>query len=100
MALTQGIIIGYNNDRMTFEFTMKMPNGRIVACEISSVAMDQMDGVRGIPPSGREAQFIRLRGSIEKIAADVIKIESAPPPLYSKIRSYLRIANTSLRRMV
>jgi hypothetical protein len=44
MALTRGSIIGYNSDRMMFEFTMKARDERVVACQISSVAMDYMDG--------------------------------------------------------
>lgn len=77
MALTRGSIIGYNSDRMMFEFTMKARDERIVACQISSVAMDYMDGVRGTPPLEREAQFIRLRDAIEKIAGDIFKVEGA-----------------------
>jgi hypothetical protein len=69
MSLKGDRIIGYNNDRMMFEFTMMTPNARIVACQISSVAMDQMDGGR-TSRSEREAQFIRLRDAIEKIASD------------------------------
>jgi hypothetical protein len=69
MSLKRDRIIGYNNDRMMFEFTMMTPDARIVACQISSVAMDQMDGGR-TPSSERDAQFIRLRDAIEKIASD------------------------------
>jgi hypothetical protein len=75
MALTRGRIIGYNSDRMMFEFTMKTPDEREVACQISSIAMDYIDGVRGTPPLEREAQFIRLRDAIEKIAADIFRVE-------------------------
>ena len=77
MALNRGSIVGYNADRMMFEFTMNTHNEKKVACQISSVAMDQMDGVRGTPPSEREAQFVRLRDSIEKIASDIYKVEGA-----------------------
>jgi hypothetical protein len=66
MALTRNSIIGYNAERMMFEFTMKTSKKRVVACQISSLAMDHLDGVRGTPPSEREAQFIRLRDSIRE----------------------------------
>ena len=75
MTLTRGSIIGYNSERMMFEFTMKTPDQRTVTCQISSIAMDYMDGVRGTPPLEREAQFIRLRDAIEKFAAEIFKVE-------------------------
>ena len=76
MALTRGSIIGYNSDRMMFEFTMT-DDERLVACQISSIAMDYMDGARGTPPVERKAQFVRLRDAIERIAADIFKVEGA-----------------------
>lgn len=74
MALKRGGIIGYDSNRMMFEFTMKTPNEKIVKCQISSIAMNDLDGVRGISPPEREAQFIRHRDIIEKIAVDIFKI--------------------------
>jgi hypothetical protein len=76
MALTRGSIVGYDAGRMMFEFTMVAPDARLVRCQVSSVAMDQMDRGRGTAPSEREAQFIRLRDAIEKIASDIFKDES------------------------
>jgi Protein of unknown function (DUF1488) len=70
MPLTRGIIIGYDADRMLFEFTMLTPDARMVSCQISSIALDYMVGKRGTLPSEREAQFIHLRDAIEKIASD------------------------------
>jgi hypothetical protein len=70
MPLTRGCVIGYDTNRMMFEFTMLTHDARMVACEISSVATNQMDGRRGTLPSEREAQFVRLRYAIEKIASD------------------------------
>ena len=74
MALTRGRIIGYNTDRMMFEFTMITHDTRVITCEISSVAMDHLDGRRGTRPPEREAQFIRLRDAIEKIASGIFKM--------------------------
>jgi Protein of unknown function (DUF1488) len=77
MPLTRGIIIGYDADRMMFEFTMLTPDTRVISCEISSVALDHLDGKRGTLPSEREAQFIHLRDAIEKIASDNFQGETA-----------------------
>lgn len=38
---------------------------------ISSMAMDQLAGTKGTLPAEREAQFLHLRGSIERIASDL-----------------------------
>jgi len=76
MTLTRGIIVGYNAEHMMFEFTMVAPGERPVRCQISSVALDQMDSGRGTVPSEREAQFVRLRDAIEKIASDIFNDES------------------------
>jgi hypothetical protein len=70
MPLMRGRILGYDANRMTFEFTM-MHGLRIVDCEISSTAMDDLAGEKGVRPNEREAQFRRLRDTIEQIASDV-----------------------------
>jgi Protein of unknown function (DUF1488) len=78
MPLTRGRIIGYDADRMMFEFTMiNARDARVVTCHISSVAMDDLDGKRGTLRSEREAQFIRFRAAIEQIASDIFKGNSA-----------------------
>src|ERR1700736_4811425 len=77
MALTRGRIIGYNTDRMMFEFTMIAHDTRVITCEISSAAMDHLDGRRGTLPPEREAQFIRFRDAIEKIASGIFKDDIA-----------------------
>jgi hypothetical protein len=71
MPLTRGRIVGYDASRMTFEFTMMDDKARLVTCEISSAAMDQLAGTRGTLPAEREAQFLHLRDGIERIASDV-----------------------------
>jgi hypothetical protein len=70
MPLTQGRSFGYNANRMVFEFTM-MHELRIVDCEISSTAMDDLAGEKGVRPGEREAQFTRLRETIEQVASDI-----------------------------
>ncbi len=69
MPLMQGRILGYVVDRMAFEFTM-LNRDETVSCEISSAAMDELAGKRGTLPAEREAQFLRLRETIERIASD------------------------------
>jgi hypothetical protein len=50
---------------------MMLNKGETVECEISSVAMDDLGGKRGTLPAEREAQFMRLREVIERIASDL-----------------------------
>jgi len=78
MPLMRGRILGYDADRMTFEFTM-MQDARIVDCEISSVALDDLAGEKGVRPNEREAQFKRLRDAIERIASAVFDERGMSP---------------------
>lgn len=72
MPLNRGRVIGYNAAQMVFEFTMIDKAGTDVECQISSVAMDQLAGGRkGTMPAEREAQFLQLRHTIERIASDL-----------------------------
>jgi hypothetical protein len=66
----RGQILRYDADRMAFEFTMRNDEGRTVQCQISSAAMDELAGKRGTQPAEREAQFLSLRKTIERIASD------------------------------
>jgi hypothetical protein len=86
MPLERGRIIGYDTDRMTFEFTMIDAKGNFVDCKISSTAMDQLVGVGGTMPSEREEQFLRLRDEIERIASDLF--EKAKPKHVRMIRIF------------
>ena len=69
MPLVRGRILAYDADRMAFEFTM-LNKDQTVPCEISSAAMDELAGKRGTLPAEREAQFLRFRETIERIASD------------------------------
>jgi len=69
MPLTQGQILGYDTERMAFQFTM-LNEGETVECAISGAAMDELSGKRGTLPVEREAQFLLLRDAIERIASD------------------------------
>ncbi len=70
MPLTRGKIVGYDTERLAFGFTMQ--NGDdTVDCQISDAAMDELAGVRGTPSIARQAQFLALRDSVERIASDL-----------------------------
>ena len=79
MPLTRGKIVGYDSARMMFQFTMLSSDTRTVVCEISSVAMDSIAGTRGALPTEREAQFLRLRDQIERIASDRFDRDNLQP---------------------
>lgn len=70
MSLKRGQIVGYDIDRMTFNFTMRH-EARIVDCEVSSAALDDLAGRNGVQPTERERQFKLLRDAIERIASDI-----------------------------
>jgi hypothetical protein len=63
MPLMRGRILGYDAERMTFQFTM-LNKAETVECAISGA------GKRGALPAEREAQFLCLREAIERIASD------------------------------
>jgi hypothetical protein len=75
MPLVWGRILGYDADRMAFEFTM-LNKDETVPCAISSAAMDELAGKRGTLPAEREAQFVRFRETIERIASDQFDSDS------------------------
>ena len=70
MPLTGGQIIGHDNERLAFAFTM-MNDGETVPCQISDAAMDELAGTKGTPSIARQAQFVTHRSAIERIASDL-----------------------------
>ncbi|WP_407170294.1 DUF1488 family protein [Bradyrhizobium sp. ORS 111] len=70
MPLTRGRIGGYDSERMAFGFTM-LDGGQTVECQISDAAMDELADTKGTPSIARQAQFLTLRDSIERIASDL-----------------------------
>jgi hypothetical protein len=66
--LTRGQVLGYDTERMAFLFTM-IYGASVVDCEISSVALDDLDGSKGARPDERESQFRRLREAVERLAS-------------------------------
>ena len=75
MPLTPGQIVGHDNERLAFVFTM-MNDGETVQCQISDAAMDELAEVKGTLSIARQAQFVAHRESIERIASDLF--EKAP----------------------
>ena len=70
MPLARDKTIGYDTELMAFKFTM-LNDGKVVPCQISCAALDQLAGTKGTESSARQAQFLLLRNAIEKIASDL-----------------------------
>ena len=68
MTLQRGEVQGYDFDRMIVEFTM-LNQGKVIMCAISTAAMDELEGRRGVRPDQRVDQFMRLREIIEERAS-------------------------------
>jgi hypothetical protein len=68
MPLTRGRIVGYDDERLAFGFTM-LNDGETVDCQISDAAMDELAGARGSPSTARQALFLQHRDAIEQIAS-------------------------------
>jgi hypothetical protein len=70
MPLTSGGIVGYDANRMAYEFTMQ--NGsELVRCSISSVAMDELSGRWKERSASRDEQFQEFRSAIETMASSL-----------------------------
>jgi hypothetical protein len=70
MPLTRDRIIGHDNERLAFRFTMRNAPDT-VECQISDAAMDELGGVKGTESIARQAQFLALRDAVESIASDM-----------------------------
>jgi hypothetical protein len=70
MPLTRDRIIGHDLERLAFRFTM-LNDDEVVQCQISDAAMDELAGMQGTESSARQAQFLSLRETIERIASDL-----------------------------
>jgi hypothetical protein len=67
MPLQQGQVLGYDFNRMVVEFTM-LDQGKVVACAISTAALDGLERNTSIKAEERVNQFVRLRAAIEERA--------------------------------
>jgi hypothetical protein len=70
MPLTRGQIVGHDNKRLAFAFSM-VNDGETIQCQISDAAMDELAGAKGTPSIARQAQFVTHRDTIERIASDL-----------------------------
>ena len=70
MPLTRDRIIGHDNERLAFRFTM-LNAADTVECQISDAALDELGGVKGTESIARQAQFLALRDAVEGIASDM-----------------------------
>jgi hypothetical protein len=70
MSLTRDKIVGHDTERLAFKFTM-LNEGKVVPCQISDAAMDELGGTAGTENSARQAQFVSLRDEIEAIVSDL-----------------------------
>jgi hypothetical protein len=70
MPLMRDKIVGHDRERLVFRFTM-LNDGEVVSCQISDAALDDLAGMKGTESSARQAQFLSLRGTIERIASDL-----------------------------
>ncbi len=68
MPLQRGEVQGYDVNRMVIEFTM-LNQSKVIMCAISTAAMDDLEGRRGVRPDQRVDQFMRLREAIEERAS-------------------------------
>ena len=72
MPLIRNKIVGYDDERLAFKFTMlNENNGETVECQISDAALDELAGVKGTESIARQAQFLALRDAIEGIASGI-----------------------------
>lgn len=86
MQLMRGRLVGYDADRMVLEFTM-MHGARIVDCEMSGAALDDLADVKGTRPGERAAQFALLRDVIERVASDTFVAMGMPQGVTIRIFS-------------
>jgi hypothetical protein len=70
MPLTRDRILGHDNERLAFRFTM-LNAADTVECQISDAALDELGGVKGTESIARQAQFLALRDAVERIASDM-----------------------------
>ena len=70
MPLTRDRLIGHDNERLAFRFTM-LNDGETVECQISDAALDELGGVKGTESIARQAQFLALRDAVEGVASDM-----------------------------
>ncbi|MCA6116675.1 DUF1488 family protein [Bradyrhizobium sp. WSM 1738] len=115
MPLTRDRIIGHDNERLAFRFTM-LNNTDTVECQISDAALDELGGVKGTESMARQAQFLSLRDAVEGIASEIFDkgpcvkgqvvriftkhIQKSPPPLAEPIAADPDTENAASLRVI
>jgi hypothetical protein len=91
MPLHQGEVRGYDFNRSVIEFTM-LNQGNVILCTISTAAMDDLEGRRGVKPDQRVDRFMRLREVIEERAPRKFFEEQARPgrPVVLRASDFVR----------
>ena len=91
MPLQQGEVRGYDFNRSVVEFTM-LNQGKVILCSISTEAMDDLEGSRGVKPDQRVDQFMRLREVIEEQASRTFFEEQAQAdrPVVLRANDFIR----------
>ena len=90
MPLTRDKIAGHDSERLAVRFTM-LNDGKVVQCQISDAALDELAGMKGTESIARQAQFLSLRNTIEKIASDMF--DKAPPVRGRVVRIFTKHLN-------
>ncbi len=92
MPLIRDRIIGHDNERLAFRFTM-LDEAQTVECQISDAALDELAGVKGTESIARQAQFVALRDAVESIASDIF--EKGPHVKGQIVRIFTKHIRTS-----
>jgi hypothetical protein len=95
MPLTRGSILGYDNERMAFGFSM-LNGGEEVQCQISAAAIDEFVGGPRGSYVDRQTQFSQLRETIERLASD--KFDAGAVVRGSVVRIFAKDIPKGIRR--
>ena len=87
MPLRPGRILGYDNERMAFGFSM-LNGSEEVECQISAAAIDELVGGPRGTSVDRETQFSLLRETIERLAST--KFDTSPIVRGSVLRIFAK----------
>lgn len=70
MPLISHEIEGHDEERHAFRFSM-LNDDKVVMCQISDAALDDLAGAKGTESSARMEQFLALREKIEQTASQL-----------------------------
>src|SRR6187200_2680755 len=97
MPLTQGKIVGYDADLMTFKFTMR--NGQqIVQCQISIAALSNLADRRRGSTGDFQTEFKANRDLIENVASVLFDQSNQETGVVSIFSKHIRPFGRDIRR--